>query len=70
MVCAPTVGNDDFHKGVGDLTEVIARYKTMTLDPPEFIRRFLMHVLPKGFHCIRQYTCGNILIVMNNSGTT
>ena len=26
------------------------RYKVMTLAPHEFIRRFLMHVLPKGFH--------------------
>jgi hypothetical protein len=32
-----------------------ARYKTMTLDCHEFIRRFLMHVLPKGFHRIRHY---------------
>ena len=32
------------------------RYKTMTLEPGEFIRRFLMHVLPKGFHRIRH--CG------------
>ena len=31
------------------------RYKTMTLDPGEFIRRFLLHVLPKGFHRIRHY---------------
>jgi len=31
------------------------RYTTMTLDPGEFIRRFLMHVLPKGFHRIRHY---------------
>jgi hypothetical protein len=31
------------------------RYKTMTLDTHEFIRRFLMHVLPKGFHRIRHY---------------
>lgn len=31
------------------------RYKTMTLSPHEFIRRFLMHVLPKGFHRIRHY---------------
>jgi hypothetical protein len=31
------------------------RYKTMTLDPHEFIRRFLIHVLPKGFHRIRHY---------------
>ena len=32
-----------------------ARYKTMTLATDEFIRRFLMHVLPKGFHRIRHY---------------
>ena len=31
------------------------RYKTMTLKPDEFIRRFLMHVLPNGFHRIRHY---------------
>jgi hypothetical protein len=31
------------------------RYKTMTLATGEFIRRFLMHVLPKGFHRIRYY---------------
>jgi hypothetical protein len=31
------------------------RYKTMTLATHEFIRRFLMHVLPKGFHRIRHY---------------
>jgi Putative transposase len=31
------------------------RYKTMTLDTGEFIRRFLMHVLPKGLHRIRHY---------------
>ncbi len=31
------------------------RYGTMTLDVNEFIRRFLMHVLPKGFHRIRHY---------------
>ena len=29
------------------------RYKTMTLQTPEFIRRVLIHVLPKGFHRIR-----------------
>jgi len=27
----------------------------MTLATGEFIRRFLMHVLPKGFHRIRHY---------------
>ena len=31
------------------------RWQTMTLHPFEFIRRFLMHVLPKGFHRIRHY---------------
>ena len=31
------------------------RYRTMTLSPHEFIRRFLIHVLPKGFHRIRHY---------------
>jgi Putative transposase/Transposase zinc-binding domain len=31
------------------------RYRTMTLDPGEFIRRFLLHVLPDGFHRIRHY---------------
>ena len=28
------------------------RYTTMTLAVAEFIRRFLLHVLPKGFHRI------------------
>ena len=31
------------------------RYKTMTVAPGEFMRRFLLHVLPKGFHRIRHY---------------
>ena len=31
------------------------RYKTMTLETGEFIRRFLLHVLPGGFHRIRHY---------------
>jgi hypothetical protein len=31
------------------------RYTTMTLGTHEFIRRFLIHVLPKGFHRIRHY---------------
>ena len=31
------------------------RYTTMTLATGEFIRRFLIHVLPKGFHRIRHY---------------
>lgn len=44
-------------------TDVSFRYKdrengkmrTMTLDGVEFLRRFLMHVLPKGFHKVRYY---------------
>ena len=31
------------------------RHKTMTLATDEFIRRFLIHVLPSGFHRIRHY---------------
>jgi hypothetical protein len=33
----------------------LARYQVMTLATDEFIRRFLLHVLPKGFHRIRHY---------------
>jgi hypothetical protein len=31
------------------------RQRVMTLGPDEFIRRFLLHVLPRGFHRIRHY---------------
>jgi hypothetical protein len=31
------------------------RHKTMTLAAEEFIRRFLLHVLPRGLHRIRHY---------------
>jgi hypothetical protein len=31
------------------------RWKTMTLEASEFIRRFLQHVLPRGFHKVRYY---------------
>lgn len=31
------------------------RHKTMKLEPEEFMRRFLLHVLPHGFHRIRHY---------------
>jgi hypothetical protein len=36
-------------------TDGRARYKRMTLATDEFIRRFLIHVLPKSFHRIRYY---------------
>ena len=35
--------------------EGLTRHKTMTLSYPEFMRRFLLHVLPSGFHRIRHY---------------
>jgi hypothetical protein len=31
------------------------RHQVMTLDVHEFMRRFLLHVLPHGFHRIRHY---------------
>ena len=33
----------------------LAQRKVMTLSTDEFIRRFLLHILPKGFHRIRHY---------------
>jgi hypothetical protein len=33
----------------------LAQRKTMTLATDEFIRRFMLHILPKGFHRIRHY---------------
>jgi putative transposase/transposase-like zinc-binding protein len=45
--------------------EGAARYKTMTLPTQEFIRRFLVHVLPKGVHRIRHYG----LFANGNRGT-
>jgi hypothetical protein len=40
---------------VKDGTPGKSRHKTMTLRPDEFMRRFLLHVLPGGFHRIRHY---------------
>jgi len=33
------------------------QHKTLTLDAPEFIRRFLLHVLPKWLMRVRHYGC-------------
>jgi hypothetical protein len=33
----------------------VVKIKTMTLSALEFIRRFLLHVLPRGFHRVRYY---------------
>lgn len=49
------------HVGDGKVTFTLkdysddARTRTMTLDAVEFLRRFLLHVLPKGFVRIRHY---------------
>jgi hypothetical protein len=39
----------DYRRGGAD------RQRTMTLSPEEFIRCFLLHVMPNGFHRIRHY---------------
>jgi hypothetical protein len=39
----------DYHRGGAD------RQQVMTIAVDEFIRRFLVHVLPRGFHRIRHY---------------
>ena len=38
-----------------DYRDGAVRYRAMSLDADEFIRRFLLHVLPDGFHRIRHY---------------
>jgi hypothetical protein len=40
---------------VKDGTAGQTRRKTMTLSADEFMRRFLLHALPSGFHRIRHY---------------
>ncbi|MCL4166781.1 UNVERIFIED_CONTAM: hypothetical protein GTU68_007802, partial [Idotea baltica] len=46
--------NDRVSFGYKDYKEG-AKKKVMTLDAQEFIRRFLLHILPRGFHKIRYY---------------
>ncbi len=38
------------------------RYKAMSLSPQQFMRRFLLHVLPGGFHRIRH--CGHAMVIL------
>ena len=38
-------------------THRVGRYKTMTLAPAGFIRRFMLHVLPKGFRFTATTAC-------------
>ena len=42
----------------------LGRYKTMTLAPAEFIRRFMLHILPKGFHRIRPFMLNSLAIIV------
>jgi hypothetical protein len=42
---------------VDDGTRLCLKAKAMTLSSDEFIRRFLLHVLPRGFHRIKHYVC-------------
>lgn len=44
-----TLRYKDYRRGTAD------RQQIMTLSADEFIRRFLLHILPKGFHRIRHY---------------
>ena len=48
----PKAGRGSFTIPLGDNA---ARYKTMTIATDEFIRRFLLHVHPRGLHRIRHY---------------
>lgn len=40
---------------IGVLNRESAKQETVTLDPLEFVRRYLLHVLPSGFHRIRYF---------------
>ncbi|WP_342241101.1 IS91 family transposase [Inquilinus sp. OTU3971] len=42
------------YRGADPATGAV-KLKTMSLSPDEFLRRFLLHVLPTGFHRIRHY---------------
>ena len=49
------VENDEVDFRYKDYKANTVIWQTMTLKAQEFIRRFLCHVLPKGFHKIRHY---------------
>jgi putative transposase/transposase-like zinc-binding protein len=46
---------EDGQVGFRDQDSQTSRWHTMTLPAQEFIRRFLQHVLPQGFHKVRYY---------------
>jgi len=41
--------------GLSDRDYRDVQHKTLTLDPPELVRRCLLHVLPKGLMRVRHY---------------
>jgi Putative transposase/Transposase zinc-binding domain len=49
------LSSEDGHVGFRDQDAQDQRWKTMTLPALEFMRRFLQHVLPQGFHKVRYY---------------
>jgi hypothetical protein len=51
--CVPVLGGPS--PDLKDRVEGAERWKTMTLAASQFIRRFLIHVLPKGLQRIRHY---------------
>lgn len=48
-------GRDSVFCGEDCRRDGVDRQQVMTLATDEFIRRFLLHVLPRGFHRIRHY---------------
>jgi Putative transposase/Transposase zinc-binding domain len=49
------LSTEDGHVSFRDQDAQEQRWRTMTLPAHEFIRRFLQHVLPQGFHNVRYY---------------
>ena len=60
----PFAGPEQVLAYLSRYTHRVAISNSRLLEPGEFIRRFLMHVLPKGFHRIRHYG-----LLMNGAGT-
>ena len=46
---------DDTHVSIRHKDRATGRWRATRLDGPEFMRRFLQHVLPKGLHKVRYY---------------
>jgi hypothetical protein len=52
---ARILDSDDDYIRIRYLDRRKGQYRCASLQPEEFIRRFLQHVLPKGFHKVRTY---------------